>query len=49
MSVEERGMGWFRLPLGQGVNNLHIFSIEKKAKRKRRRFYLKNNIKSYMF
>jgi hypothetical protein len=26
--------GWFELFVGQGVNNLHIFAIEKKAQEK---------------
>jgi hypothetical protein len=38
--------GWFELPLGQGMNNLHMFAIEKKAQRM---YDLKYNIKSYMF
>jgi hypothetical protein len=41
--------GWFELFVGQGVNNLHIFAIEKKAQGKRRMFNLKCNVKSYMF
>jgi hypothetical protein len=35
----------FELSLGQGVNNLHTFVVEKEALRKRRLFNLKYNIK----
>jgi hypothetical protein len=37
--------GWFELSLGQGVNNLPTFPIEK-AQRERKMFHLKYNIKS---
>jgi hypothetical protein len=31
MVVPEPRRGWFEMSPGQGVNNLHIFAIEKKA------------------
>jgi hypothetical protein len=40
---------WFELSPSQHVNNLHMFTIEKEAQRKRRMFNLKYNIKSCMF
>jgi hypothetical protein len=42
-------VGWFELSPGQGVNNIHIFAIEKKAQRKTQMFNLKYNIKSILF
>jgi hypothetical protein len=56
VSNEWRDMGhsWaevrvFSVSLGQAVNNLHTFAIEKKVQRKRSMLNLKYSIKSYMF
>jgi hypothetical protein len=37
---------WFELSWCQDVENLHTFSVEKKAWRKRRMFNMKYNIRS---